>query len=201
MDTFESIHTYLLSYPAPLLPPSKPISTSLTPKIAGILLHPTLEAALHILNLDLPSAHFLVRHMQSPPAYEGMYLHGILHRIEGDFDNARAWYSDAKHADVYSGLWGKGGKGWKEWKDTGGNKDEGQVFLDEIQKLKDRSDSGKDSLEELSRREIEHVICHCVRKFGTKKIEDASDAWVNHSKEIRQMGEDQVSGDASRRTF
>src|ERR1700761_5003889 len=36
----------------------------------------------------------VVRHMQSPPAVEGMLLHGILHRVEGDFENARAWYGD-----------------------------------------------------------------------------------------------------------
>ncbi|KAK5018303.1 hypothetical protein LTR39_001059 [Cryomyces antarcticus] len=32
--------------------------------------------------------------MQAAPAVAGMYLHGILHRIEGDYDNARCWYVD-----------------------------------------------------------------------------------------------------------
>ena len=32
--------------------------------------------------------------MQAPPAVEGMLLHAILHRVEGDWDNARAWLED-----------------------------------------------------------------------------------------------------------
>ena len=88
---FPSILTQLLRHPAPVLPPPCVLSQSLSGPIAALSLHPTLEAALHILNRDLPSAHFLVRHMQAEPAFEGMFLHGILHRVEGDYDNARAW--------------------------------------------------------------------------------------------------------------
>ncbi|KAI4246445.1 MAG: hypothetical protein LQ352_006388, partial [Teloschistes flavicans] len=103
--TFTSLHTHLLTYSPPLLPPGKPHSRVLTSSISALSLHPTLETALHILNTDLPSAHFLVRHMQSPPAYEGMFLHGILHRIEGDYDNARAWYSNVADSDVFKFTW------------------------------------------------------------------------------------------------
>lgn len=89
--SFPSLLSTLLSSPAPVLPPPKVLAPSLSGQIAALQLHPTLETALHILNGDLPSAHFLVRHMQAPPAFEGMFLHGILHRVEGDYDNARAW--------------------------------------------------------------------------------------------------------------
>ncbi|KAL2350446.1 hypothetical protein BJ546DRAFT_1068077 [Cryomyces antarcticus] len=93
--TFDSLYAHLRNtYSAPLLPPGKAYDLSLTDAISSLYLHPTLEAALHILNADLPSAHFLVRHMQAAPAVAGMYLHGILHRIEGDYDNARCWYVD-----------------------------------------------------------------------------------------------------------
>jgi hypothetical protein len=78
--------------------------------ISSLQVHPVIEAALHLLNLDLPSAHFLVRHMQAPPAWEAMYAHGILHRLEGDIDNARAWYGDVKDAEVFQAVWG-GGEG------------------------------------------------------------------------------------------
>lgn len=140
--------------------------------------------------------------MQSTPAYEGMYLHGILHRVEGDYDNARAWYSDVKKAEIYKGLWGSEGVSWKEWKETGGEKDEGQAFLDEIQQFKeDKRNNREKQLEDVSRREIEHVIDFCTKKFGTKKMADAIDAWVKHSSEIRQMGEDQVSGNSGQRKF
>jgi hypothetical protein len=54
-------------YALPLAAPNK----AFTARISGLQLHPTLEAALHLLNADLASAHFLVRHMQGPPAVEG----------------------------------------------------------------------------------------------------------------------------------
>jgi hypothetical protein len=140
--------------------------------------------------------------MQSGPAYEGMYLHGILHRIEGDYDNARAWYSDVKRAEVYSGLWGREGVDWKEWKKAGGDKDQGQTFLDDVQSFKERSKSSDEAmLQGNSRRELEHVISYCIEKFGLEKWEDASEAWTKHSEDIRKIGEDQVSGDVGRRNF
>ncbi|KAF3000885.1 hypothetical protein E8E13_007857 [Curvularia kusanoi] len=101
--TYTSIsHTLLTTHAASLTPsppPSlKPTTPSLTASISSLLLHPCVETTLHLLNADLSSAHFLVRHMQSPPAVEGMLLHGILHRIEGDMDNARAWVGDVGDA-------------------------------------------------------------------------------------------------------
>ncbi|KAL2064887.1 hypothetical protein VTL71DRAFT_4027 [Oculimacula yallundae] len=111
-ETFSSIYSRLTSHSSPLLPPSTPHSRALTSQIAALQLHPTLESALHILNADLVSAHFLLRHMQSPPAWEGMFLHGILHRIEGDYDNARMWYSDVakdeseSDENIYENVWG-----------------------------------------------------------------------------------------------
>ncbi|ATZ51968.1 hypothetical protein BCIN_07g05080 [Botrytis cinerea B05.10] len=211
MATFKSIHNCLLKIPAPLLPPASPHDPTLTSKIASLQLHPTLETALHLLNLDLPSAHFLARHMQSAPAFEGMYLHGILHRIEGDYDNSRAWYSDVKESEIYSNLWGQGGQTWKAWKEEHGNDgnreslDNGQKFLDAVQKFKEMNGKGsekeKASLERQSKEEIDGVIEWCVNKFGTSRMIDASSAWVKPSDEIKKMGEDQVSGDSGKRKF
>lgn len=45
-------------------------NTYLTASITGFVLQPTLKAALHLLNADLLNAHFLVPHMQAPPAVE-----------------------------------------------------------------------------------------------------------------------------------
>ncbi|KAI9647201.1 hypothetical protein NHQ30_003584 [Ciborinia camelliae] len=209
MATFKSLHARLLKIPAPLLPPSSPHDPTLTLEIASLQLHPALETALHLLNLDLASAHFLARHMQSVPAFEGMYLHGILHRIEGDYDNARAWYSDVKESEIYSKLWGKGGQTWKAWREehkNGGNReflDGGQKFLDAVQKFKETQAKGGDgaSLEKQSRGELDGIIEWCVDKFGTAKMVDASSAWIKPSDEIRRMGEGQVSGDSGTRKF
>jgi hypothetical protein len=213
-SSFKSIYDYLFTHPAPLLPPSRPLDSSLTPQIASLLLHPTLEAVLHILNLDLPSAHFLVRHMQSAPAFEGMYLHGILHRIEGDYDNARAWYSDVREFELYVDVWGRDGISWKESKEEGAGLqdgrnrelDAGQLFLNKVQTSKQRSvgERNKAELDELelqSRRELMAVTKWCVAEFGTDRWEDASSAWVKNSDEIRQIGQDQVSGESGPRKF
>ncbi|KAJ5038740.1 uncharacterized protein L3040_006420 [Drepanopeziza brunnea f. sp. 'multigermtubi'] len=134
LTSFHAILSHLTAtFAAPLLPPSKPHSTALTSQIASLQVHPTLEAALHLLNADLPAAHFLVRHMQAKPAFEGMFLHGILHRIEGDYDNARMWYSDVAAGEggeedgcggadgggggagsLYGKVWEGGGKTFKD---------------------------------------------------------------------------------------
>ena len=108
--SYPALKQQLLSKQGPVLPPpSSAPSQSLTHAISSLFLHPSIEAALHLLNDDLVSAHFLVRHMQAAPQYESMMLHGILHRIEGDYDNARAWYRDVKDSEVFLAVWGEDG--------------------------------------------------------------------------------------------
>lgn len=199
--TFHTLYTYLLTtYPPPLLPPPPhPHEPSLSHAISSLQLHPTLEAALHILNADLPSAHFLVRHMQAPPALEGMYLHGILHRVEGDYDNARAWYADVSRGESGSGalreVWGAEDEGWRG-------------FLGRVEALnagKGRKGEGwereKRALERESRREVEGVVRFCCDKFGTGRWEDVSAEWVRPGDEHRRMGQDMVSGGKGWRDF
>lgn len=164
--------------------------------------------------------------MQAAPAFEGMFLHGILHRIEGDYDNARAWYSDVRGEEVYRAVWGSEGVGWKEWKENGrtGEKDGGQVFIDDIERFrrgkvgekvgggKGLGDEqavgsgrgrgrGKHELERESAREIDTIVKRCVELFGTERMQDASEAWVRPSENIRRMGQDQVHGSSGRREF
>ncbi|KAF8536924.1 hypothetical protein BDD12DRAFT_888850 [Trichophaea hybrida] len=171
--------------PAPLQnrPPHNP---ALSDNITSLQLHPALESVLHILNADLASAHFLVRHMQSAPAFEGMYLHGILHRIEGDIPNARAWYSDVADSDVFREIWG-GGNRW-------------EVFLGAIEALR-RGEGEKDGLRERGEEEVRKVLEWCVDKFGTDRMVDASSMWVRPSEKIKSMGEGQVTGDQQRGVF
>ncbi|CZS93308.1 uncharacterized protein RAG0_03658 [Rhynchosporium agropyri] len=227
--SFSSIYNHLTDdkrFSAPLLPPAKPHSTTLTSQIASLQLHPSLEAALHLLNADLPSAHFLVRHMQSAPKYEGMYLHGILHRIEGDLHNARCWYSDVNQSEVYRKIWAEG-KTFKDVKDSvdagddarewmkslyglGGEDegllDEGQKFLNRVQafqqmKAKDRKDGERAWLEKESMREISRVIEWCMEQFGVQKWEDASSAWVKDNEEIKGISQEMTSGGKGYRKF
>jgi hypothetical protein len=169
----------------PLIPPHQ---------IPSLQLHPVLEAALHILNLDLPAAHFLLRHMQADPAFEAMYLHGILHRIEGDIDNARAWYSDVKDQDVFEAAW-PGEKGL----------DDAMRFLERVEQRKaHRGKKDEEEDEELRReslRELEDVIQFCEGNFGMDRVEEASGVWVTMSEKNRDIAEKMITGGEGWRTF
>jgi hypothetical protein len=194
----------------------------LTAVISNLQVHPTIEAALHLLNSDLPSAHFLVRHMQAPPAIEGMLLHGILHRAEGDFNNSRAWISDIKDAcegyqpkkksegqkldaDVFSKT-----KGPEQINETlvdfvYGKADPNEL-IDDVEAFRTRkaSQGGDGEVEELekrSRRELERVLEWCKAKFGTEEWRDATEAWVKNSEEISKISGDMVSGEKGFRHF
>jgi len=195
-QSYNQLLSTIKAIPPPLLPPGKSYDPNLTAKIAALQLHPTLEATLHILNHDLPSAHFLVRHMQSVPAIEGMLLHAILHRIEGDYDNARAWYGDVARD-------GEGGKLLDEaWNvERGEGKDRVLGFVEEVERLKKEEKGDQEALREKSRGEIESVLRWSERKFGTGKWENASSAWVRPSEKIQEMGRDQVSEGKGRRDF
>lgn len=202
--------------------PKKPQEAQLTAIIADLQVHPTIEALLHILNHDLPSAHFLVRHMQAPPAVEGMLLHGILHRAEGDFNNARAWISDV--SDACEGYQPK-------------RKEEGQRLDSEIveqvgsnshvsdslvkfvyggqhpgwlidaveafrrQKQGQSRDGEGAQIEQRIRDEAERLLDWCKSKFGSRVWRDATKAWVANSEEIGKISADMVSGGKGYRNF
>jgi hypothetical protein len=172
--SFNTIYKSLQAHPSPLLPPQVPLSKDTTHQISNLQIHPTLEIALHILNHDLESAHFLVRHMQAAPQHEAMFLHGTLHRIEGDYDNARAWYGDVAESEVFKSVWKEG-------------KERALEFIRRVEVLrKERKSEGwheddkeeREKLEAESRREIDAVVEFCVEKFGTVRWEDVSSEWA-----------------------
>ncbi|WP_239614875.1 hypothetical protein [Cohnella mopanensis] len=59
------------------------------------------KAALHLWNDSLIAAHELVQPMNTQT---GAALHGIIHRREGDFDNAKYWFQVAGDHPAYHGL-------------------------------------------------------------------------------------------------
>lgn len=67
----------------------------------GRLSAPAWKAALHLWNDDLNAAHELVQHL---PSATGSALHGIVHRREGDYDNARYWFLRSGDHPAYHGL-------------------------------------------------------------------------------------------------
>lgn len=201
--TFDQLLARLKAFPAPLFNKGKPHDPSLSDSIASQYVHPALEALLHLFNHDLASAHFLVRHMQSPPAYESMYVHGILHRIEGDYDNARAWYSNVGDWEGFKKIWGPTDSPEEEDGQKLPRQKSAREFLNRIEKAsgKGGEKEGLESLQSESRKELESLLEWCLKKFGTTMHKDATKDWVAPSDELKQMGEDQVSGSAGPRKF
>lgn len=110
--------------PADAVPHNRPKHAELQAAIAEAAFHPAIEACLHLINVsffrtltfdastrrfagmlkrlsgfidrqqsDLYSAHFLVRKAQGGSRYLD-WLHAVLHKLEGDFRNAKMWYTD-----------------------------------------------------------------------------------------------------------
>ncbi|MFC5528627.1 hypothetical protein [Cohnella yongneupensis] len=67
----------------------------------GKLSAPAWKAALHLWNDDLEAAHELVQELHSAT---GSALHGIVHRREGDYDNAKYWFMRSGDHPAYHGL-------------------------------------------------------------------------------------------------
>jgi hypothetical protein len=209
------------SHPLLSLPvsPRKPHIPS--QNITQLSVHPVIESALHILNLDLPSAHFLLRHMQAQPAWEAMYLHGILHRVEGDLDNARAWYGDVKDSDVFQSVWEKidstpheNGKTADESSTEAFSK--AMSFIDQVEVQKNsllsqekrrsadqplNGNTDLASLIEMSVEELRGVLSFCERKFGTVEVVDASKAWISMNEKHADQAAQMITGGEGWREF
>lgn len=203
--TYKDLLAFLLPphRPAPLLTPSpSAYSKTVNSRISNLQLHPTLEALLHLLNADLNSAHFLVRHMQAAPKYEGMHLHALLHRIEGDYDNARAWYGDlaakGEDAECFMHVW-KGGK------------EEEEAFVGRVQELrKGRSkkegrdevwESERKALEEISEDEVRRLATWCEHRFGSKAWGDATTEWKEADEKTKNIQSKMTIGGEGWRNF
>ncbi|SMR56738.1 unnamed protein product [Zymoseptoria tritici ST99CH_1E4] len=188
----QSLHA---PHTSPLTRPSK--ASILSPKsshaIASLSLHPVLESLLHILNNDLPSAHFLLRHMQSPPAYESMLVHGLLHRVEGDYENARAWYTNLADESPQPEIFGKV---WPEGMD---GSDDGKGYAAFLEGLKKGEREGW--VRERGEKEWRDVFGFCEGKFGIGEVVDATGVWVEPSEHIREAAKKQLVGGEGWRQF
>ncbi len=130
--------------------------------------------------------------MQAAPQFESMILHGIPHRIEGDYEDARAWYRDVKDSDVFRTVWGDGGS------------EKAMDFVRRIEILrketKQQDVSEVHQLEDGSKQEIRTVLEFCEKKFGTQKLDDARAVWVQDEKSSAK-GSDMVVGGEGWRQF
>lgn len=111
--------------------------------------NPVLKAALHIMNSDLYSAHIIVRSMQGEP-WAG-WLHGILHRYEGDYCNNKCWYHDVQLSKFH--------EFWKTKRDS-------YNYIDEVA-LKEGLTLEKilDTTKKLSETKKEQVECYSEKEL------------------------------------
>jgi hypothetical protein len=176
---YQSVKAGLLAYDHVFssLPtsPHRIHSTQLRNILASLQLHPVLEAILHLLNVDLPAAHFLCRHMEAWPAEESMFVHGILHRIEGDYNNTRAWYGDVEESDCFKAVWE--------------SKHNALKFISEVEKWRKGGQAkGEEerSLRERSLQELVQMLEFCEERFGCGQVETATTVWVPKKKTAEQ---------------
>lgn len=73
------------------------------------------RAGLLVWNDDLDAAHELVQDLSSA---EGSYWHAILHRREGDYDNAKYWFARVGEHPIFASIYAQAVRLWprcKEW--------------------------------------------------------------------------------------
>lgn len=130
-------------------------------------------------------------------------MHGILHRIEGDYDNARAWYSNVSDWEGFKKFWGSTDSPGEENGQKLPRQKSARDFLGSIEKRSGKGGDreGLEPLQSESRAELESLLDWCLEKFGTTMHKDATKDWVAPSDELKQMGIDQVSGSAGPRKF
>ena len=129
--------------------------------------------------------------MQAPPAHAGMYLHGILHRIEGDYSNALAWYSDVSGSEVFQAVWGE----------EQGGLEGAKRFIAGVERLRKEGKGEREGLERESEREIRGVVGWCVERWGKGEWRDARGEWSQPDERHRKMGNDMVVGGEGWRKF
>ena len=118
-------------------------------------------------------------------------MHGILHRVEGDYRNAEAWYGDVQESECFKAVWPEGMGGLEG----------GLGFIRKVEALRKE---GKGSLEELQResgREFEALRDFLVKKFGLERVEDATTVWVGKSEEGKKQHAGQLVGGEGWRQF
>lgn len=105
-----------------------------------------------------------------------MFVHGILHRIEGDYDNTRAWYGDVEGSECFNAVWE-------------GASDEAMGFIGEIEAWRKGGrapGAEEERLRAKSLKELMRVLEFCEERFGTGTVEDATAVWVPKEKTKEQ---------------
>lgn len=79
--------------------------------------------------------------------------------------------------------------------------DDAKEFIACVEGLRKEGKGDLPALEKESRREIEGVIEFCRKKFGDEELKDASDVWVQPTKDISDIAEKMITGGEGWRKF
>lgn len=60
-----------------------------------------IKAGLYLLNESLDKSHDIAQEITNAT---GSYWHGLMHRMEGDYSNAKYWFNDVGHHPIFSNL-------------------------------------------------------------------------------------------------
>lgn len=108
-----------------------------------------LKAVLYLWNDDLKHAHQLAQQIDSPT---GRLIHGIMHRREPDFDNAKYWFQRVGPHPVWKSLRDE----YPDWDPL--------RFVDLCRKAHERKDAFLLSeIEKIQLAEIAHLVEFCAK--------------------------------------
>jgi len=101
MSELKAVLERLRSFePAPLVPAAVR-DAALDERIARLAASPELKATLHLWNDSLERCHALAQEIHTPT---GSYLHGVMHRREPDYGNAKYWFQRVGRHPVFERL-------------------------------------------------------------------------------------------------
>ena len=110
--------------------------------------------------------------------------------ISSHFSDGLIRYGNVSESEAFRNVWpGEDGM------------NSAREFIDRIEALRKQGNGDQNALEKESRREIEAVIDWCRGKFGEGEMSDASQVWVQPSKEHKEIGEKMIIGGEGWRTF
>jgi hypothetical protein len=107
-------------------------------------------SGLWLLHDFLDESHTISQNIATP---SGSYWHGIMHRREGDFSNAKYWFDRVGDHPVFASLTMADGSAWDAYQ-----------FVDDCQRaLRSRDEAQIAVLRELQRREWQTLFDYCYR--------------------------------------
>jgi hypothetical protein len=96
-DLVEKLRTF---EPSPLVPTAVR-DAALDDRIAALKAPPLVRAALHLWNDSLARCHDLAQEIET---VDGSYLHGLMHRREPDYGNAKYWFRRVGRHPLFASL-------------------------------------------------------------------------------------------------